>query len=360
MKAIVVTPKKSGVEIKDIPVKEALGKGQVLVKTLYTGICGTDRGIVNAKITFTYPPDGYNFLILGHEGLGMVEEVGDGVKYLKKGDYVVPVVRRGCGVCLNCKIGRQDFCETGKFVEAGIRGKHGFMREEFVDDELWLVKVPDEIKDIAVLTEPLSNVVKAIDELLFVQKRMIWTCEDSTFECRNAFIIGSGPIGTFFSLILTTLGFNVYMINKRDPSPMEDYISKRLGVTFINSMKDVDKLPEADLIVDTSGVPSAFIPLMSKMRPNSALILFGTLEGEKYEITSNLVTFIVERNIIVIGSVNASKRDFQGAINYLSIWKNRYYDVLQKMITSKVSVEQAPEVLMRKPSGEIKTVIVWD
>ncbi|BFH72352.1 glucose 1-dehydrogenase [Sulfurisphaera javensis] len=360
MKAVIVNPKKQGVEVKDVDIKEPLGKRQVRVKSIFTGICGTDRGIVNAKITFTYPPNGYNFLILGHEELGIVEEVGEDVTTLKKGDYVVPVVRRGCGVCLNCKIGRQDFCETGNFVEAGIRGKHGFMREEFVDDELWLVKVPDELKEIAVLTEPLSNVVKAIDELLFVQRRMVWTCEDSTFECRNAFVVGSGPIGTFFSLILTTLGFNVYIINKRDPSPIEEYIAKRLGAEFINSKTETEeKLPNADLIVDTSGVPSAFIPLMNKMKPNSALILFGTVEGEKYEITSDLITAIVEKNIIVMGSVNASKKDFQGALNYLSIWRSRYLDILEKMITSKVPVDKAPEVLISKPKGEIKTVIQW-
>lgn len=359
MKAITIIPKKSGVEVKDIEIKESLDRGKVRVRSLFTGICGTDRGIVNAKITFTYPPDGFNFLVLGHEELGIVEEVGEGVTTLKKGDYVVPVVRRGCGVCLNCRIGRQDFCETGNFIEAGIRGKHGFMREEFVDDELWLVKVPDEIKEIAVLTEPLSNVVKAVDEILFLQKRMIWTCEDSTFGCRNAFVIGSGPIGTFFSLILSTLGFNVYIINKRDPTTIEEYVARRINATFINSSREENKLPNADLIVDTSGVPSAFIPLMSKMKPNSALILFGTVEGEKYEITSNLVTSIVEKNILVMGSVNASKKDFQGAINYLSLWRSRYLDILEKMITSKVPVDKAPEVLMKKPIGEIKTVIQW-
>jgi len=359
MKAVVVVPKKVGVEVKDVDLKEELGKGQVRVKTLYTGICGTDRGIANAKLTFSYPQRGFDFLILGHEGLGVVEEVGEGVNTLKRGDYVVPVVRRGCGVCLNCKIGRQDFCETGKFVEAGIRGKNGFMREEFVDDEMWLVKVPDSLKDFAVLTEPLSNVVKAIDELVFVQRRMIWTCEDSTFGCRNAVIIGSGPIGTFFSLLLTTLGFNVYIVNKREPNTFEAYIAERIGATFIDSSKEKDRIPEADLIVDTSGYPSAFIPLLPKMKHNSALVLFGTVGGEKDEITSDLITSIVEKNILIVGTVNASKRDFEGALNYLSIWKDRYHSVLDKIITSKVPVEKAPEVILKKPANEIKTVIQW-
>lgn len=359
MKAVIVFPGKIGVEVRDVDIRESLEKGQVKIKSLFTGICGTDRGIVNGKITFAYPQKGLDFLILGHEGLGRVEEVGEGVKTLKKGDYVVPVVRRGCGVCLNCKLGRQDFCETGKFVEAGIRGKNGFMREEFIDEEIWLVKVPGSLKDFAVLTEPLSNVVKTIDELLFVQKRMVWTCEDSTFGCRNAVIIGSGPIGIFFSMLLSTLDFNTYIVNKRDPYPTEAYVAEKIGATFINSSKERDKIPEVDLIVDTSGYPSAFIPLMSKMKHNSVLVLFGTVEGEKAEITSDLITSVVEKNILIFGSVNASKRDFEEALRYLSIWKDRYPDILEKMITSKVPVEKAPEVLLRKPIGEIKTVIQW-
>lgn len=359
MKAITIKPNIIGVEVRDVVVKETLGRGQALIRTVMTGICGTDRGIVSGKISFAYPPEGYSFLILGHEGLGRVEEIGDGVTTLKKGDYVVPVVRRGCGQCLNCKIGRQDFCETGKFVEAGIRGKHGFMRELFVDDEKYLVKVPEEVKDVAVLTEPLSNVVKATEELLFTQRRMIWTCEDSTFECRNAYIVGTGPIGTFFAMTLRTLGFQVYLLNKREPSETERYISEKIGAEFYDTKLGIDKLPDTDLIVDTSGVPEAFLPLMKKMRHNSALILFGTMEGEKAEIMSDLVTEIVEKNILIIGSVNASKKDFQGALNYLSIWKYRYGDVLNRMITSKVEVEEAPEVLSKKVKGEIKTVIKW-
>ncbi|MEW9491476.1 MAG: glucose 1-dehydrogenase [Candidatus Aramenus sulfurataquae] len=359
MKAIVVRPPNVGAEVKDVDLHEPVLPGRVRIRTLYTGICGTDRGIVGGKITFARPPDNSGELILGHEGLGVVEEVGEGVTHLKKGDLVVPVVRRGCGVCLNCRIGRQDFCETGNFVEAGIRGLNGFMREEFVDSASYLVKVPRAIADVAVLTEPLSNVVKAVGQVMHIQKRMLWTCGDSSYECRNAFVVGTGPIGTFFSLMFATYGFNVYMLNRRDPSPAESAIAETIGATFYNTSKGYAELPKADVVVDTSGYPSAFIPLLGKMNKNGILVLFGTSSNDSSKVDAELVTSIVESNIAIVGSVNASKEDFAEAVNYLTMWKERYGGLLNKMITSVVSPEQATEALMKKPSGEIKTVIKW-
>ncbi len=81
-------------------------------------------------------------MVLGHEAIGGVVQE-DGGESIRKGDLVMPVNRRGgCGHCLACLNGRPDFCETGGFVEAGIKGMHGFMRETYWDEERYLVRVP--------------------------------------------------------------------------------------------------------------------------------------------------------------------------------------------------------------------------
>ncbi len=358
MKAIIVRPGEKGAVLKDIDLKENVGENKVKLRTLRVGICGTDRGIVTGKLSFTRAPEGFNYLVLGHEGLARVEEVGENVN-LKEGDLVVPVVRRGCGKCSNCKIGRQDFCETGEFIEAGIRGKHGFMREEFVDDAKYLVKVPRDLGELAVLTEPLSNVMKAYNELVFVQKRSVWNCEDSTFGCRRATIVGSGPIGQFFAMVFKTNGFDVTVVNRREPNQIEEKISKTVGYSFVDTSKGLEDVPDSDVIVDTSGYPSAFIPLLKKMKRNGVLLLFGTVGGEKDEIYSDLITFFVEYNISVIGSVNASKLDFEQGMTLLSVWKTRYNGVLQDMITKIVKPEETQDAILEKQKGSIKTVIEW-
>ncbi|BBG22886.1 Glucose 1-dehydrogenase [Sulfuracidifex tepidarius] len=358
MKAIVVKPGEKGATLKDVELKETVGENEVKLRTLRVGICGTDRGIVTGKLSFARPPEGADYLVLGHEGLARAEEVGQNVD-LKEGDLVVPVVRRGCSKCLNCKIGRQDFCETGEFIEAGIRGMQGFMREEFVDDAKYLVKVPRDLGELAVLAEPLSNVMKAYNELVFVQKRSVWNCDDSTFGCRKATIIGSGPIGQFFAMVFKDNGFKVTVVNRRDPNQIEDKISRVVGYSFVNTSKGLDDVPESDVIVDTSGYPSAFIPLLRKMKRNGVLLLFGTVGGEKAEITSDLITFFVEYNISVIGSVNASKLDFEQGMTFLSVWKSRYNGVLQDMITKVVKPEETQDAILEKEKGSIKTVIEW-
>jgi aldose 1-dehydrogenase [NAD(P)+] len=355
LKSIVVRPPKEGTELVETESPPQPDKGEVLVRTLLTGICGTDRGIVNGRLKFARPPLKREQLVLGHESIGEVEAIGGGVE-LSKGDIVVPVVRRGCGVCLNCKIGRQDFCETGNFVEAGIRGHDGFMREFFLDQEMYMVKVPPQLKEIGVLTEPLSNVVKALDQLWFLQRRTLWTCEDSTYNCRTALVIGSGPIGLLFSMALSTEGFRVIVLNRRDPSEVESKITEQIGVKFL---KLDDGVPPADLVVDTAGSPSTLLRLLPKLKNNGAVILFGTTSGEREELSADVITELVERNVVMVGSVNASKEHFQRGVTYLSVWHDRFPEALKLMITSEVRPEEAPEVLKAKSKGEIKTVLRW-
>ncbi|MCH1770321.1 MULTISPECIES: glucose 1-dehydrogenase [Metallosphaera] len=353
MKAIVVRPPNEGVEVKDVTLSEPRD-GKIVVRTRLSGLCGTDRGLVTGRLTFARPPPGYDFLILGHETLG---EVVKGNGEFSPGDLVVPVVRRGCGSCLNCMLGRQDFCETGRFTEIGIRGAHGTMREEFLEDPKYLVKVPRELGDEGVLLEPLSNVVKALTEMEYLQRRSWWRCDDSTYSCRTAVVLGSGPIGLLFSMALRSMGFRVIVANKRPPSQVESEITRDIGATFLNTSEHEDLEP--DLLVDTSGHPSAVVPLLPRIRKNGAVILFGTTGLERYELTAEEITTLVENNILIFGSVNASKADFQAGVNLLVEWKARYPGVLQKMITKRVSVEEAPQVLKEKVPGEIKTIIDW-
>lgn len=354
MKGIITVPPQRGASLEEI---NPLDQGDVEVDTLLTGVCGTDRAIVSGLLDFARSPHGSPYLVLGHEVLGRVASSGGGSS-LRPGDLVVPVVRRGCGECLNCLVGRQDFCETGKFSEIGIRGIHGGMREKFRDSERYLVKVPRNLgKKVAVLAEPLSNVVKAVEEVLQVQARSIWSCPDSTLTCRTALVVGTGPIGLLFTLLLRSYGLNVVVANRRPLGERERKIVESAGASFLNTSKE--SIQDFHLGVDTTGSASVVARLMGRVKPNGALILFGTGGNDHEVIAGSLVTGLVERNVLVLGSVNAPKRSYVDALSYLLTWQEEYGD-LEAMITSVVPPSQGVEVVSRKGEGEIKAVISWN
>src|ERR671923_2192364 len=86
--------------------------GEVLVRPLEVGVCGTDREI--SEGLFGVAPEGREALVLGHELLGVVERDGHG---FARGDLVTATVRRSCGRCAACAAGAPDSCDTGDYLE---------------------------------------------------------------------------------------------------------------------------------------------------------------------------------------------------------------------------------------------------
>jgi aldose 1-dehydrogenase [NAD(P)+] len=360
-KAIKVKPGEKGAALADIEKESLNGSGSVLVKTDYTGICGTDVGIVSGKLTFTYPPKGKSDLVLGHEALGTVEEVDSNVKGLEPGDYVIPMVRRPGG-CLQCRTGRQDLCEDADFVEAGIRGKDGFMSEYFIDESRYLIKVPDKsLSRIAVLTEPLKNIVKVYRIYRHSNTGALEHCSDGSFECRNVLVTGFGPIGILFAMIFRTHGFMVTATNGHT-DPVRESIAKKTGIELLMDEKrdgSVFTGKKFNAIIDTTGVPSVVINGIKSLNHNGSMMLFGTSSGTATALDADIITMLVEKNCTVFGSVDGFKQDYIMALRYISMWKEMYPGVLESMITSETTPEHALNSLSSKQHGDIKHIINW-
>src|SRR5262245_48866997 len=115
MRAVAVHPKTRSVHLVDHPEPRIERPTDVKVRILEVGVCGTDREI--CAFEYGTPPAGSDYLVIGHESLGEVVEVGTKVTRVKKGDLVVPMVRRPCTIdtCRACRSERQDFCYTGEF-----------------------------------------------------------------------------------------------------------------------------------------------------------------------------------------------------------------------------------------------------
>ena len=167
MKAIAVVPGTPDVRLVERPEPEVRAGDQVKLRVLEVGICGTDREEANGHRADL--PPGLSDLVLGHEMLGRVVEVGREVTSVQLGDYALFTVRRGCGHCTPCAQNRSDMCASGDYTERGIRAADGFQTELVVDSEQYLVKVPPHMAAYAVLTEPMSVAAKAIDEAATIQ-----------------------------------------------------------------------------------------------------------------------------------------------------------------------------------------------
>src|SRR6266498_2986062 len=170
MKAITVTPgSPNSARLREIPkpsLQDIPEERGVLVRILRVGLDGTDREINAGE--YGAAPEGSDFLVLGHESFGVVEEVGSAVTELALGDFVVARVRRA-GSSLYDRIGMPDMTTDDVYFEHGISRVHGFLTERYVEEPEYLIRVPDSLRDVAVLLEPTSIVEKGIAQAFEIQ-----------------------------------------------------------------------------------------------------------------------------------------------------------------------------------------------
>ena len=370
MKAVAVTPSKREVGIIEHPSPELQGDDEVKIRTIDVGICGTDREIC----TFVYgdPPSGSDYLVLGHEAMGEVVEVGSEVNNLKVGDFVVPSVRRPCAdpCCQPCRADLQDFCSTGEYVERGIKECHGFMTESFVERERYLTYVPSDLRNIAVLMEPLTIAEKGLAQAWATQARLPWVrhYEDGkpTGQGLNAVILGAGPIGILGAMTMKAAGFETYVYN-RSPAPnSKAEIIEAIGARYI-SPKDVpfpelpDLVGSIDLVYEAIGISSVSFDVLSILGVNGVYIFTGIpAPGAPIPIDANqLMRNVVLGNQAVIGTVNADKASFKAAIDDLGYFKTHWPEAIEAVISKRYPIGSCRELLLDHATG-IKNVISFD
>jgi len=372
MKAVAVNRFKEKVWVVDHPAPVLENDDEVRIRSIEVGICGTDREI--CMFDYGDPPDGADYLVIGHEAIGEVIEVGAKVQQLKVGDLVVPSVRRPCPVdhCLPCtqNASLQDFCSTGDFVERGIKKYHGFMTESYVEHEKYLTYVPPELRQVAVLMEPLTIAVKGLKQAWTVQQRLPWVQHEEngkpTGQGLNAVVLGAGPIGILGAMKFKEAGFNTFVYSRsKAPNPKAD-ILESIGVQYISSLeKSVDDLKEIvgsiDLVYEAIGVPSVAFDVLGVLGMNGVYIFTGIPTfGPKIEVPGDvLMRNIVLMNQAIVGTVNADSASFDEAIQDLAYFKEHWPEALDSIITERGTIDDYERFLLGKATG-IKNVISFE
>src|SRR5262249_55690559 len=198
MKAIAVYPGQPGsMHLRDVPlprIEDVPGGRGVLVKVLRVGVDGTDKEINAAA--YGHAPAGDDYLITGHENFSQVVALGPTVPdSLRPGTYVVASVRRP-GRSIYDQIGLQDMTTDDVYYERGINLRHGYLAEYYVEDAAYLVPLPDSLRDVGVLLEPLTVAEKGLNQAFEIQRRLkVW-------QPRSAAVLGAGTIGLLAALAM--------------------------------------------------------------------------------------------------------------------------------------------------------------
>jgi len=368
MKAIAVFPSDRKVTTIDLAEPGITRPEHVKLRVLDVGICGTDKEI--CSFAYGAPPDGSDYLVIGHEALGEVVEIGAAVAHLMPGDLVVPTVRRPCSHarCRSCRAGHQDFCETGDFTERGIKGAHGYLTEFVVEDAQYLCPAPHHLREIAVLTEPLTIAEKAGAQLYsLMQRRPPWidpaASERAMGLGHRALVLGAGPVGLLGAMALRIVGFETFIYSREQEPDPRLAVAKEIGATYLSSQSVPTDHLEAqigpiDIVYEAMGHSLVALEVLKALGPNGIYVLTG-VPGLRTLIESDpaaLMRDIVLKNQVVLGTVNAGPQDFVAAIADLESFYRRWPSAVRSLIGERTPLGHAAESILERPAG-IKRVI---
>jgi threonine dehydrogenase-like Zn-dependent dehydrogenase len=338
MKAIAVIPgKPDSVHLAELPkpaLEDVQGGRGVLVKVLRVGVDGTDKEI-NAAL-YGRAPEGYDFLVIGHEGFGQVEEVGPSVTEVKPGDYVVATVRRP-GKSIYDLIGTSDMTTDDTYYERGISLRHGYLSEYYVDDAEFIVKIPQGLKDVGVLLEPLTVVEKGIAQAYEIQRRLrVW-------RPMRAAVMGAGTIGLMATLVLRLRGIDVTNFSLNQKPYLNADLIEAIGARY-QSTKDVPVLEGAgvygpfDLIFEATGYSPLAFDCMQALGKNGVLVLSSVTGGDrKTEVPADKINLgFVLGNKVMVGTVNANREYFELGVRDMAQAEAEYPGWLARLLTHPV------------------------
>jgi threonine dehydrogenase-like Zn-dependent dehydrogenase len=346
MRALTVQPGTSGsLRVDDLPDPEP-GAGELLVRGLAIGVCGTDKEIVRGD--YGWSPPGHQRLVLGHESLGRVEQAPPGSSF-GRGDLVAGVVRRPdpepCGACA---AGEWDMCRNDRYTERGIKELPGFGSEWWTIPERYAVRVDDALGLAGVLTEPTSVVAKAWEQVDRVGDRA-W------FHPRTVLVTGAGPIGLLAAMIGVQRGLDVHVLDRVTDGVKPDLVGD-LGATYHHtSVDEVASRARPDVVIEATGAGSVVFDAIAGTTSYGIVCLTGvSSRGRDLTVDAgSLNRSLVLENDAVIGSVNANLRHYRAAAAALASADRSWLD---RLTTTTVSLDDAASAFDR-PGEDVKVVI---
>ncbi len=248
--------------------------GEVLVSWEATGLCHSDEHIRTGDLPAPLP------LIGGHEGAGIVQEVGPGVQGLKPGDHVVASFLPACGRCRFCSTGHQNLCDLGAMIMAGTQ-LDGTYRRRARDQNIGVMALVGTFSQYG--TVPEASIVKIDDDFPLSRACMLgcgvttgWGSAVNTADVRpgdTVVVIGFGGIGSGAVQGARLAGAEKIVV-------VEPVEAKRETAIQFGATHFVTSMPEAMALV---------ADLTRGVMADSAILTMGLLEGSMLEEAANII-----------------------------------------------------------------------
>ena len=323
--------------VADVPEVRARD-GQVVIRVLEIGVCGTDREISDGL--FGVPPEGKETLVLGHELLGVVERDGNG---FSRGDLVTATVRRSCSRCIACHEGSPDSCLTGDYSERGITRLDGFAREVVAEDPAQLIVIPPSLGRLGVLAEPASICARGIRHARTIGGRQPW-------EPQRALVIGAGAIGMLSTYLLRLAGLDVWTAAREPVSDPRAGLVAACGARYVSTTDEPllalrEEVGGFDLVVEATGNAQVMAASIGMLRRNGVACLLGIdPRKQAVELDGRVIGVdAILENRVVFGSVNAHPVDWLSAVQALDRARERWPDALREFLDLCVPLDRFAE-----------------
>lgn len=340
MKALVKRHAEPGLWLEDVPEPE-VGLNDVLIRVDRTGICGTDLHIYKwdkwAQKTIPVP------MVVGHEFVGEVVEVGSNVMDFHPGEVVSGEGHVVCGRCRNCLAGRRHLCKDTQGV--GVNRPGAFAEYLTLPmTNVWHHRDTVD-RDVASIFDPFGNAVH--------------TALSFPVLGEDVLITGAGPIGIMAAAVVRHAGARHVVVTDVNPYRLD--LAKKMGATLAIDVRETSIADSQnqlgmhegfDVGLEMSGNPSAFNDMLSNMCHGGKIAMLGIPEGEM-AIDWNLVVF----NMLTIKGIYG--REMYETWYKMTVMLESGLDI-SPVITHRFSYadfEQGFEVMRSGQSG--KVILNW-
>ena len=223
------------------------------------------------------------------------------------------------------------------YFEHGINKLHGFLTEYYVDDAEYVVKIPQELKRVAVLMEALTVAEKGIAQAYEIQRRLrVWQPE-------RAAVMGAGTIGLLVTLVLRLRGLAVTTFSLARKPNLNAELVEALGARYISTQETPvlaggQQYGPFDIIFEATGYSPMVFDSMQILGKNGVLVLSSVTGGDRrIEVPADKINLeFVLGNRVMVGTVNANREHFEMGVKDMAQAEAEYPGWLERLLTHTV------------------------